>query len=135
MMSVIAVLVLAVFLWWLTELSKMRLGPEQAATLRGPDFTVSGLDATQYNNSGRPHYRLQAALLRHDQQNGSSTLDGIVLTQYRDDGTIVITRARKAWLPDDHRQIEMRGNVRIIHRRAGKNLNTVSTDQARVTLK
>lgn len=134
LVATLGVLLFALLLWWLTQLVDIPELPIVRPAPSGPDYIIEGLDTAAFNANGRRSYHLRAKHFSHYPTKALSVLRNVRLTQFRADGTIIITEAREAELPDDNRELRMRGNVRIIQKRGGRVISDINTDQARVIL-
>ena len=130
-----AVILFAALLWWLSDLIRL----PQTAVLRkptdAPDYVMDKFHATQTDRSGKMTYRLTAVQLKHYPLRHESTLEQPVLIQYERNGTVVTTRADRAQLPDNGREIHMLDHVHIVERRKGRLISDVTAQRTDVLLR
>jgi lipopolysaccharide export system protein LptC len=129
-----AVILFAALLWWLSDLIRLPQTAVLHKPVDAPDYVMEKLHATQTDRSGKISYRLTAGQLKHYPLRHESVLDQPVLTQYESNGTIIVTRADRARLPDNGREIHMYDNVHITERRKGRLISDVTAQRTDVLL-
>ena len=99
--------------WWLVQRTAP---PEPRETAPGGhvvDYYLEGLDALETGEDGAPARRLEARLLRHYRDDGTTELEGPRLVLHRPDGPPWVVRAERGRLSADGGLLSLLGEVDI----------------------
>jgi lipopolysaccharide export system protein LptC len=112
--SLLLIVALAGFGWWLSTIGEQESRPEQAE-LHYPDYYASDLVSVRYNQDGLPQHRLKSVAMRHFADDDTTELEHPIFWQYAAGAAPWRVTATSATLYGNNNKIFMPGEVQIDH--------------------
>lgn len=125
--------VLVVLTAWLGQLAQVPQSNGTGKVGHKPDYFVENFNATAFDVSGEPRYRLNAVRMIHYMDDDTTTLDAPWFVREGAGVTRVVVRALRGLVSPDGENVDFIGGVRMMQERAaGRTPMELTTEHLRV---
>lgn len=104
---------LALLTQWLLNLNEAKRRTEERKPRHEPDYTMENFVITAMSATGQPAHRLQAPLMVHYADDGSSEFTRPDITLYQVGAAPWEVHAERGWMPQDRKRILLQDEVLI----------------------
>ncbi|HTT07503.1 MAG TPA: LPS export ABC transporter periplasmic protein LptC [Gammaproteobacteria bacterium] len=104
--------------WWLYDLDREAMRAKALKT-HEPDYFMENFVRTQLDTAGQKKHRLQAKMMLHYPDDGSTELVQPLLEVYNADGPPWHVKSERGWISAKHDLVLLRGEVQIWRETAG----------------
>ncbi len=104
---------LALLSQWLLSLNEAGRAGKEATLRHEPDYTMENFVITAMDSTGQPMHKLQAPLMVHYADDGSTEFTRPALTLYQKDAAPWEVRSGRGWMSKDRKRILLQDEVLI----------------------